>query len=132
MTIGELCDRLPEMPGWESAEPPVFHFPPGKALKGTEIAREALKQRHVIEVCPFRAWVLSLQHTKSYDLANALNLGIMADLAYAEEFSADKDARLIPVFLSRNAGTCPVSRSLRNTRIIFTPWRWMCRSGSVI
>lgn len=85
VTIGELCDRLPEMPGWDSPEPPVFHFPPGKALKGTEIARDALEQRHVIEICPFRAWILPLHHTKEYDLANALNLGIMADLVYAAE-----------------------------------------------
>ncbi|BEM74017.1 hypothetical protein SME36J_51890 (plasmid) [Serratia marcescens] len=85
VTIGELCDRLPEMPGWTEPEPPVFHFPTGKALKGTEIARDALEQRHVIEICSFRAWVLPLHHTKDYDLANALNLGIMADLVYAAE-----------------------------------------------
>lgn len=85
VTIGELCDRLPEMPCWDSPEPPVFHFPPGKALKGTKIARDALEQRHLIEVCPFRAWVLPLHDTKDYDLANALNLGIMADLVYAAE-----------------------------------------------
>ena len=85
VTIGELCDRLPDMPRWDVPEPPVFHFPPGKALKGTEIARDALDQRHVIEVCPFRAWVLPLHHTKEYDLANALNLGIMAELVYAAE-----------------------------------------------
>ena len=66
-------------------EPPKFHFPPGRSLKGTEIAREALDKRHVIEICPFRAWVLSLHDTKEYDLANALNLGIMADLVYAAE-----------------------------------------------
>jgi type VI secretion system protein VasL len=85
VTIGELCDRLPDMPGWDSPEPPVFHFPPGKALKGTEITRDALEQRHVIEICPFRAWVLPLHDTKDYDLANALNLGIMAELVYAAE-----------------------------------------------
>ena len=85
VTIGELCDRLPEMPGWDAPEPPAFHFPPGKALKGTEIMRDALEQRHVIEICPFRAWVLPLHDTKDYDLANALNLGIMADLVYAAE-----------------------------------------------
>lgn len=85
VTIGELCDRLPHMPGWDSPEPPAFHFPPGKALQGTTIARDALEQRHVIEICPFRAWVLPLHDTKDYDLANALNLGIMADLVYAAE-----------------------------------------------
>ena len=85
VTIGELCDRLPEIEGWAEPEPPKFHFPPGRSLKGTEIARETLDKRHVIEICPFRAWVLSLHDTKEYDLANALNLGIMADLVYAAE-----------------------------------------------
>ncbi|MFI8418169.1 lipase family protein [Serratia sp. NPDC078593] len=85
VTIGELCDRLPEIGGWTDPEPPRFHFPPGRSLKGTEIAREALDQRHVIEICPFRAWVLDLHDTKDYDLANGLNLGIMADLVYAAE-----------------------------------------------
>lgn len=85
VTIGELCDRLPEIEGWTEPEPPKFHFPPGRSLKGTEIARDALEQRHVIEICPFRAWVLPLHDTKEYDLANALNLGIMADLVYAAE-----------------------------------------------
>ena len=85
VTIGELCDRLPEIEGWTEPEPPAFHFPPGRSLKGTEIARDALEQRHVIEICPFRAWVLPLHDTTEYDLANALNLGIMADLVYAAE-----------------------------------------------
>ena len=85
VTIGGLCDRLPEMPGWDSPEPPVFHFPQGKALKGTEITREALKQRHVIEICPFRAWSLVLHDTKDYSLANGYNLGVMADMAYADQ-----------------------------------------------
>lgn len=85
VTIGELCDRLPNMPGWTETDPPMFHFPTGKELKGTKIARDALEQRHVIEICPFRAWVLSLHDTKDYDLANGLNLGIMADLVYAAE-----------------------------------------------
>ncbi|EIS5620857.1 lipase family protein [uncultured Leclercia sp.] len=85
VTIGELCDRLPEIEGWTEPEPPKFHFPPGRSLKGTEIARDALELRHVIEICPFRAWVLPLHDTKEYDLANALNLGIMADLVYAAE-----------------------------------------------
>lgn len=87
VTIGELCDRLPKMPDWTEPDPPVFHFPTGKELKGTEIARNALDQRHVIEICPFRVWVLPLHSTKHYDLANALNLGIMADLVYAAEAS---------------------------------------------
>ena len=85
VTIGQLCDRLPKIEGWAEPEPPKFHFPDGKTLKGTEISRDGLDRRHVIEVCPFRAWVLDLHDTKDYDLANGLNLGIMADLVYAAE-----------------------------------------------
>lgn len=85
VTIGELCDQLPDMPNWTEPEPPAFHFPPGRALKGTEIEREVLEQRHVIEICPFRAWVLDLHDTQDYDLANGYNLGIMADLVYCAE-----------------------------------------------
>lgn len=85
VTIGELCDRLPHIEGWDAPEPPKFHFPPGKSLKGTEIARQALEKRHVIEICPFRAWVLALHDTKDYDLASGYNLGIMADLVYTAE-----------------------------------------------
>lgn len=101
VTIGELCDQLPEMPGWDGTEPPVFHFPSGKVLKGTEIARDALEQRHVIEICPFRAWVLALHDTKDYDLGNGLNLGIMADLAYAKEFAKENDSHLISQFFEQ-------------------------------
>lgn len=45
--------------------------------------------------------MLALHHTKEYDLANALNLGIMADLAYAHEFSPDQDERLIMSFFEQ-------------------------------
>lgn len=85
VTIGELCDQLPHIEGWDGPEPPEFHFPPERSLKGTEIGREELDLRHVIEICPFRAWVLALHDTKDYDLANGLNLGIMANLVYSTE-----------------------------------------------
>ncbi|WP_072929209.1 lipase family protein [Nissabacter archeti] len=85
VTIGELCDRVPEIAGWTERVPPRFHFSPEKSLQGTEITRETLDKRHVIEICPFRAWVLALHDTKDYDLANGLNLGIMADLVYSAE-----------------------------------------------
>ncbi|MEC5343089.1 lipase family protein [Brenneria populi] len=58
------------------------------------IAPGELKRRHVIEICPFRAWVLALHDTKTYDLANGLNLGIMADLVY----SAEKENKNIDYF----------------------------------
>lgn len=84
VTIGELCDRQPEMPGWTDKVPPQFHFPHGSELKGTEITREVLEKQHVIEICPFRAWSLVLHDTKDYSLANGYNLGVMADVAYAK------------------------------------------------
>jgi hypothetical protein len=85
VTIGELCDRMPDIPEWTDKEPPRFHFPHGTVLKGTEIARETLGKRHVIEICPFRAWSLVLHDTKDYSLANGYNLGVMADMAYADQ-----------------------------------------------
>jgi type VI secretion system protein VasL len=85
VTIGELCDRMPDIPEWTDKEPPRFHFPHGTSLKGTEIVREALEKRHVIEICPFRAWSLVLHDTKDYSLANGYNLGVMADMAYADK-----------------------------------------------
>ncbi|PYG48010.1 lipase (class 3) [Pantoea sp. AG1095] len=84
VTIGQLCDRLPVIDNWKENEPPRFHFPSGDVMKGTPIAREGLDQRHVIEVCPFRAWSLVLHDTKDYSLANGYNLGVMADMAYAK------------------------------------------------
>ncbi|HHL2500962.1 TPA: lipase family protein [Yersinia enterocolitica] len=83
VTVGELCDRVPEIEHWTDKAPPRFHFPPEKSLKGTKIARDALEKRHVIEICPFRAWSLVLHDTKDYSLANGYNLGMMADMAYA-------------------------------------------------
>lgn len=84
-TIGELCDRAPEIKEWTGKALPRFHFPPDKSLKGLEIGREHLEKRYVIEICPFRAWVLALHNTKDYSLANGYNLGLMANMAYAEK-----------------------------------------------
>ncbi|QEW33885.1 lipase family protein [Erwinia billingiae] len=85
VTIGELCDSAPKIEKWEAKQLPQFHFPAGKSLKGFEIAREQLEKRLIIEICPFRAWVLVLHDTKEYSLANGYNLGLMADMAYAEK-----------------------------------------------
>lgn len=97
VAIGELCDRMPLIEEWKETEPPEFHFPVGRSLKGTEISCKELEQRHVIEICPFRAWVLALHDTKEYDLANGLNLGIMADLAY----SAEKENKAVAYFFEK-------------------------------
>lgn len=48
-------------------------------IEGAELAREAREQRHVNEICPFRAWLLALQGSKDDDLAysvEALNPAI--------------------------------------------------------
>lgn len=97
VTIGELCDRMPDIPEWTDKEPPRFHFPHGTSLKGTEITREALEKRHVIEICPFRAWSLVLHDSKDYSLANGYNLGVMADMAYAKS----GDTVIKPFFLEK-------------------------------
>lgn len=97
VVLGELCDRMPVIEGWEGTEPPEFHFPQGQSFDGMAIERDALEKRHVIEICPFRAWILALYDTKEYDLANALNLGIMADLAY----SAEKESHAIDYFFNQ-------------------------------
>lgn len=85
VTIGNLCDQMPDIKGWMDKEPPKFHFQSGKSLKGTEISNKALKTRHIIEICPFRAWVMDLHDTRDYDLANGYNLAVMADMAYCAE-----------------------------------------------
>jgi type VI secretion system protein VasL len=94
VTIGELCNQAPEIEGWDQTELPEFHFPPQRSLKGYSIEKKNLNRRVVIEICPFRAWILDLHDTKDYSLANGLNLGIMADLAYSDE----KNSRLIQNF----------------------------------
>lgn len=83
--VGELCDKAPTIENWTDKTPPLFHFPFGNTFKGLFISGYELNRRYVIEVCPFRAWVLALDNTQDYSLANALNLGIMADLAYSAE-----------------------------------------------
>lgn len=83
--IGELCDQVPEIEGWDRKTPPIYHFPEETALKGKRISCDQFDQRHVIEICPFRAWILVLHDTKEYALANGYNLGLMADMAYAEK-----------------------------------------------
>lgn len=79
-----MCDRAPEIKKWKEKDLPRFHFPPEISLEGFKIGREGLEKRHVIEVCPFRAWILVLHDTKEYSLANGYNLGLMADMAYAK------------------------------------------------
>ncbi|MEI2264066.1 lipase family protein [Erwinia sp. CGal63] len=87
--IGELCRTLPDLLRNVRNWPP-FHFPHEKLMKGAIIKSHQLQHRHVIEICPFRAWELVLHHQKDYSIANGINLGVAATLAYADENVLDK------------------------------------------
>lgn len=90
--IGQLCDKLPQIdPPLPQEEPlPAFHFP-DKGFNGYTLGSEVgyrqpyerLDRRHVLEVCPFRAWSLMLHHQQDYSLVTAYNLGLMSVLAYS-------------------------------------------------
>lgn len=91
--VGELCNKLPKIES-RKGEPyaPDFHFPPVKSLKGFKIRTNELEKRHVIEICPFRAWELVLHHQNDYSMANAINLGAAASLAYADDNAFDTES----------------------------------------
>ncbi|BBV05401.1 MULTISPECIES: lipase family protein [Providencia] len=91
--IGELCDKAPDIDKWESARfgLPYYHFPKENEFNGLKLMGEDFNQRHVIEVCPFRAWSLILNHTPEYDMVNAYNLGLMSLLVYKNEVMVDPD-----------------------------------------
>ncbi|OTA19755.1 phospholipase A1 [Xenorhabdus beddingii] len=78
--IGDLCDRIPEIKDWEEETPPKYHFP-DQDTKGFRAV--FMNERWVLEVCPFRTWVLLLHHQPEYSLVNAYNQGLMSVLAYA-------------------------------------------------
>ena len=84
LRIGQLCDRLPTLSPslTDPDQPPAFHFPDPE-YAGFTVKYEVLNRRHVLEVCPFRAWALVLHHQREYSLANAYNLGLMSILAYS-------------------------------------------------
>lgn len=87
--IGELCRTLPSIELRKEEVWPPFHFPQNKIMKGVVIRTNQLEKRHVIEICPFRAWELVLHHQKDYSIANGINLGAAATLAYANESTLD-------------------------------------------
>ncbi|WP_339418696.1 MULTISPECIES: lipase family protein [unclassified Pseudomonas] len=84
LRIGQLCDQLPtfDPPVIDPKRPPAFHFP-DQTYSGFTVDYEALNRRHVLEVCPLRAWSLVLHHQPEYSMANAYNLGLMANLSYS-------------------------------------------------
>ncbi|MBD2785206.1 lipase family protein [Xenorhabdus sp. DI] len=88
VTIGELIDRMPNIEGWEEEKLPAYHFPE-RSIAGISI--EEMDSRHIIEVCPFRAWSLLLHHQRDYSLINAYNQGLMAVLVYADLLKTGDD-----------------------------------------
>lgn len=84
LRIGQLCDQLPtfDPPVVDPKRPPAFHFP-DQTYSGFTVEYEELNRRHVLEVCPLRAWSLVLHHQSEYSLVNAYNLGLMSSLAYS-------------------------------------------------
>ncbi|WP_333013201.1 lipase family protein [Kluyvera sichuanensis] len=87
--IGELCRTLPSVELRDGEIWPPFHFPQNKIMKGVVVRTNQLEKRHVIEICPFRAWELVLHHQKDYSIANGINLGAAATLAYADDSTLD-------------------------------------------
>ncbi|MBS9425536.1 lipase family protein [Photorhabdus caribbeanensis] len=83
VTIGQISDGLPVIQGWDPKDiPPPYHFPDPEP-KGYQV--HPVNQRYVLEVCPFRAWVLLLHHQKEYSIVNAYNQCLMSVLAYSDE-----------------------------------------------
>lgn len=84
LRIGQLCDQPPTFtpPLEDPNQLPAFHFP-DRTFSGFTVGDEQLNRRHVLEICPFRAWSLVLHHQAEYSLANAYNLGLMSILAYS-------------------------------------------------
>lgn len=80
--VGELCHRKPDLQLRDGEELPLFHFPISSSFQGVKVRTNELEKRHVIEICPFRAWELVLHHQNDYSMANAINLGLASDLAY--------------------------------------------------
>ncbi|MWR47659.1 lipase family protein, partial [Escherichia coli] len=87
--IGELCQSSPNLELRPGEMLPAYHFPSKTAFKGFTCRTNELEKRHIIEICPFRAWELVLHHQKDYSIANGINLGAAATLAYADDSTLD-------------------------------------------
>ncbi|WP_109392803.1 lipase family protein [Proteus terrae] len=113
--IGELCNQTPVIENWNEKELPFYHFPNGNKFDGYKISDQQLDKRHIIEICPFRAWLLILHHIPEYSLVNAYNLAVMSDLAYLDEpdlikfFNRDfQDLSTIPQLTKSKSMPCTV------------------------
>lgn len=84
VVIGQLCDKAPQILGWEAKELPTFHFP-DPDFSGLTISNMYFNSRVIVKVCPFRAWNILLHHTKEYSIVNAMNLGLLANFSYEEK-----------------------------------------------
>lgn len=125
LRIGQLCDEEPvfEPPLADSKQLPAYHFPDGK-FQGFTVSGGELDRRHVLEVCPFRAWSLVLHHQSEYSLANAYNLGLMSILAYS---SLPKDeAGSVEEFFKQQC--LDLSRT---PRVLDNGQAWPCLVGDV-
>jgi len=84
LRIGQICDSLPDFdpPLSDPKKLPAFHFP-DPDFGGFTVPAEQLDRRHVLEICPLRAWQLVLHHQPEYSMVNGYNLGLMANLSYS-------------------------------------------------
>lgn len=91
LRIGQVCDRLPsfEPPLADPKQPPPYQFP-DRTYSGFTIGDEQLDRRHVLEICPLRAWSLVLHHQAEYSLVNAYNLGLMSVLSYSTKTKEER------------------------------------------
>lgn len=81
--IGELGHALPEMKNWQQPKPPEYHFPE-EQFNGQLFLLPNKKEKFIVEVCPFRAWIPLLYPQDDYNLVTAYNLSLMAILVYAQ------------------------------------------------
>lgn len=119
--VGELCHEKPDLQLRDGEELPLYHFPISSSFKGVKVRTNELEKRHVIEICPFRAWELVLHHQNDYSMSNAVNLGLASDLAY------DDIDIITKYFISKcqDLSTVPsrkIGKSMINALVIDVPY----------
>lgn len=116
VVVGQLCDKAPNIPDWNSKELPAFHFP-DPDFSGLTISNMYFNSRVIVKVCPFRAWNILLHHTKDYSIVNAFNLGLLAEFAYS-----DKE-RVLSFFNDQCQDLSKVPNMLYETISVDVPFR---------